>query len=121
MVRGKDHTRMSYPARLASHVVTVRYAPYPIFPFPIFARPALTPIVLTTTGFHLVAVDAYDNVEFDDDEAVSFASFGDFCDAVMPDTWVAATGRRRNRLCATIPSRAGSSAVVRGVSPGGEG
>ena len=75
-----------------------RYAPYPIFPFPIFARPALTPIVLTTTGFHLVAVDAYGNVEFDDDdEAVSFTSFGDFCDAVMPDTWVAADWKAKKQ------------------------
>ena len=39
--------------------------------------------------FRLVAAGAYSGVEFDgDDEAVSFASFGDLCNAVMPDTWV---------------------------------
>jgi hypothetical protein len=57
------------------------------------------PFLLQYTGFPLVAADAWGDVDFgdDDDDAVSFASFGDFCDAVMPDSWIAANWKEKKQ------------------------
>lgn len=46
----------------------------------------------------MVAVDAYTDVEWnDDDEAASFASFGDFCDAIMPNSLIAVELRAKKQ------------------------
>ena len=50
------------------------------------------------TGFRLVAADAYRDDGFnDDDDAVSFVSFGDICDAIMPDPRVDANWKAKGR------------------------